>query len=141
MKINLKIFEELKTITLTSTYPKSPVSSAIVYRDKVVCYGVNQMKTHPYQMRYGRNKESIFWHSETNALYIADKRLKFEKFKNSYLYIARTKWDSSDKNHLIYGLAYPCDGCMRCIKEYGIKGIIYTMDEDRDNGQYGVLML
>jgi deoxycytidylate deaminase len=141
MKINLEIFEHLKSITLTSTYPKAPVASAIVHRNRVICFGVNQLKTHPYQMKYGRNSESIFWHSETNALFIADKKLGFDRFSNSFLYVARTKWDGTAKNNLISGLAYPCDGCMRCIKDYGIKGIIYTMDEDKNNGQYGVLML
>lgn len=141
MNLNLQILENLKTITLTSTYPKAPVASAVVYRNKVVCFGVNQMKTHPYQMRYGRNSESIFWHSETNALYIADKKMKFDKFSNSFLYIVRTKWDGTDKSNLIYGLSYPCSGCMRCIKKYGIKGVIYTLDEDKNEGQFGVYML
>lgn len=141
MKIDLEIFNHLKAITLTSTYAKASVASALVYRNKVICFGVNQSKTHPYQMKYGRNKDSIYWHSETNALFIADKKLGFDKFENSYLYVARTKWDGSDKNNLIYGMAYPCAGCMRCIKEYGIKGIIYTQDEDKNNGQFGVLII
>ena len=142
MKINLQIIEQLKTLSLSSTYTKHPIAAAIVYRNKIISFGINQSKTHPYQMRYGRNKESIYWHAETNALYIADKKLGFDKFHNASLYIARMKWNGTDKKTLVHGLSLPCDGCMRCIKEYGIKSIIYTLDQvEGEKENFGIMLL
>lgn len=132
MKIDFKLVDQLKSLSLTSTYRKSPIASALVYRGNVISFGINQMKTHPYQRKYGRNTESIFWHAETNALYIADKKLHFDKFDKSVIYVVRTKWDGTDKKNLINGLAFPCEGCIRCIKNYGIKSIIYTLDQIGD---------
>ncbi len=100
------------------------------------------MKTHPYQRRYGKNEECIYWHAETAAIYTADKKLGFDKFKNSILYIARVKYDSTEKVSFVSGLAAPCDGCFRCIKDYGIKTVIYTLDQiDNCNENIGVMML
>lgn len=128
MKINFKLIEELKTLALSGTHPKVWIASALVHRNKVISYGVNQMKSHPYQSRYARNQEAIYWHSETSALYTADKKLGFDKFSNSVLYIARLKYESTKKDTLISGICLPCEGCMRCIKHYGIKTVIYTTD-------------
>lgn len=100
------------------------------------------MKTHPYQRRFARNSECIYWHAETSAIYTADKKLGFDKFHNSTLYIARIKYESEKKLNFISGLAAPCDGCMRCINEYGIKTVIYTLDNNEDcNEKFGVMML
>lgn len=142
MKINTNLLEDLKVLALSGTHPKVWVSSALVHRNKIISYGVNRMKTHPYQMKFGRNKESIFWHAETSALYTADKRFGFDKFHNSILYIARVKYDSTQRKNFVSGLAAPCDGCLRCIKKYGIKTVIYTVDNNEDcNETFGVMML
>ena len=89
MKINPDIIENLKTLALTGTHPKVWIASALVHRNKIISYGVNQMKTHPYQMKYARNSKAIYWHSETSAIYTADKKLKFTKFDNSILYVTK----------------------------------------------------
>lgn len=139
MKIDFNIIEQLRMLSLTTTYPKASIAAALVYRNKVISFGVNQLKTHPYQKRYGRNKDSIFWHAETNAIYIADKMLGFDKFSKSILYVVRTKWDGAGKVNLIYGNSKCCDGCMECIKDYNINTIIYSMDEDKYGKQFGVI--
>ncbi len=141
MNINFTIIEQLRTLSLTTTYPKASIAAALVYRNKVISFGVNQLKTHPYQKKYGRNKDSIFWHAETNAIYTADKVLNFDKISKCTLYVVRTKWDGAGKQKLIYGNSKCCDGCMECIKDYGIKSVIYTMDEDKFGKQYGIIQL
>lgn len=142
MKIDTNIFNDLKILARSGTHPKVWIASALVYRNKVVSYGVNQMKTHPYQKRYGKNVDSIFWHSETSAIYTADKRIKFNKFEDSILYVARIKYDSSEKTNFVSGLASPCPGCLQCIKDYGIKKVIYTMNHiDGYKEHFGILTL
>lgn len=142
MKINIELLEQLKSLSLSAPHPKVWIASALVHRNKVISYGLNQMKTHPYQYRYGRNSESIYWHSETSAIYTADKKLNFTKFENSVLYVARMKFDSSEKRNYVSGMAKPCAGCMKCIRHYGIKTIIYTLNEEEIcDTNFGVLIL
>ena len=142
MNINTTLIENLKSLALSGSHPKVWIASALVYRNKIISYGTNQMKTHPYQYRYGKNDQCVYWHAETLAIYNADKKAYFDKFEKSFLYVARVKYNGSEKNNFVSGLAKPCSGCMRCIKEYGIKGIIYTLDYEEDiNENFGVMML
>lgn len=142
MNIDTSIVENLKSLALSGSHPKVWVSAALVYRNKIISFGVNQMKTHPYQRRYGKTKDCVFWHAETLAIYNAHKKLNFDKFGKATLYVARVKYQNSDKKNFVSGLAMPCDGCMRCIKEYGIKRIIYTLDHiEQTKENYGVMIL
>ena len=66
----------------------------------------------------------------------------FNDFDKSFLYVVRTKWDSSDKNVIINGLSKPCGGCMDCIDEYKIKYVVYTLDQVKNSKEtFGVLVL
>jgi deoxycytidylate deaminase len=142
MKIDLKLIDDLKTLALSGTHPKVWIASALVYRNKIISYGVNQMKSHPYQSRYSRNEEAIYWHSETSAIFNADKKIHFDKFEKSTLYVARVKYESTKKDSFISGICMPCDGCIRCIKDYGIKTVIYTIDPiEGSKEHFGILRL
>jgi len=142
MFVNETIIENLKSLSLSGSHPKVWISAALVHRNRIISFGTNQMKTHPYQLKYGKNKQCVFWHAETSAIYIADKKMGFDKFNRSVLYVARVKYENSDKEKFVSGLALPCDGCMRCIKEYGIKTVIYTLDHiENTKENYGVLSL
>jgi len=142
MNVDATLVKNLKTLALSGGHPKVWVSSALVYRNKIISYGTNQMKTHPYQHKYGKNNQCVYWHAETLAIYNADKKLNFDKFKKSVLYVARIKYNGTEKNQFVSGLAKPCDGCMRCIEEYGIKSVIYTLDfEENVDENFGVMIL
>jgi len=43
MIVNLNILEELKTLSLSGTHPKVWIAAALVHRNKIISYGVNQM--------------------------------------------------------------------------------------------------
>ena len=142
MKIDINLIDELKSIALSGSHPKVWVASALIYRNKIISFGTNQMKSHPYQLRYGTNQQCVFWHAETSAIYTADKKLGFDKFEKSVLYVSRVKYKNTEKQKFVSGLAQPCDGCMRCIRQYGIKRVIYTLDHQEDMQEnYGVMIL
>ena len=142
MFVNETIVENLKSLALSGSHPKVWVSAALVYRNRIISFGINQMKTHPYQMRYGKNKQCVYWHAETLSIYNADKKLGFDKFNKSTLYVARLKYKNTEKENFVSGIAMPCEGCMRCIKEYGIKNVIYTLDHiENTKEHYGVISL
>lgn len=118
----------------------SPVRSArlaacVVLRNDIISFGVNEMKTHPFQARYGKNGNAIFLHAETSAIKNALKYIDVNELAKCSLYICRVKYYDCSKQQLIFGTAEPCPGCFRCINTFNIKNVYYTLDSQ----QYGVL--
>lgn len=109
----------------------APVASAriaagVVYRNEIISFGVNQMKTHPFQNRFSKNSESIYLHAETDAIKNALRSLSIKDLEKCTLYICRAKY--SERN-FVYGLSKPCPGCMRAISTFNIRKVIYTCDD------------
>jgi len=104
------------------------VAAAVVYKGKIISVGVNQDKTHPVAAEYQKNEHSIFLHAEVDAIVKARKRISETDLKRSTLYVARVKMDSFQNT--MFGMSRPCSGCMRCIKDHGIKKVIYTTHGD-----------
>lgn len=96
------------------------ISSAVVYKNDIVSIGVNQNKTHPFQALHARHEESIYWHAETHAIHNALKRISSDKLSQSVLYVCRI-----DQAHN-YCLARPCEGCIKAISKFKLKGLVYT---------------
>src|SRR5690348_5735347 len=65
------------------------ISSCIVQRNRIVSFGFNQYKSHPFQKRFGDNEHKIYLHAEISAICNALKR-KIDLTQCS-LYIARIK--------------------------------------------------
>lgn len=111
----------------------SPVRSArlaacIVYRNDIVSFGVNEMKSHPFQARYGKNGDAVYLHAETSAIKNALKYIDAQQLTKCTLYICRVKYYDFTKQNLIFGTAKPCPGCFRCISTFDIKNVYYTLD-------------
>lgn len=102
------------------------LAACIVYKNKVISFGINQSKSHPFQLKYGSNKDAIYLHAETDAIHSALKHLSIEEFKKCTLYITRVKMSGKKE---CWGLSKPCDGCTRAIAEFGIKKVYYTCDD------------
>lgn len=106
------------------------LSACIVYKGDIVSFGINEMKSHPFQARYGKNADSVFLHAETSAIKNALKYISQEELEKSTLYICRVKFTDYTKKKLIFGLSKPCPGCFRCINTFNIKQVIYSLDEN-----------
>ena len=104
------------------------LTSAVVQKGQALSFGFNQRKSHPLQARFGKNDESIFLHSEIDAMRNAIARHGKQALRNSVLYVARMKYDLKNKMW-IHGLACPCEGCWRAVKEFGIKRVVYTTND------------
>lgn len=105
------------------------MAAAIVWRNQIISFGLNELKSHPFQAKYSKNKDSIFLHAETSAIKNALLVLAVPELSRASLYIARVKYDSPQKNNLIWGLAKPCAGCMKAIVAFGISNVCYTTNE------------
>jgi len=115
--------------------PKSELShrssrhaSAVVYRGQLAGLGFNQMKTHPLQARFGRNKDAIYIHSEIDAIKNSLRHITPRELSRSTLYVVRIKQVSSTDKSTIQGLSCPCEGCKRAIAAFDIRSVVYTLD-------------
>jgi len=111
------------------------VSAAIVYKNDIVSFGVSARKSHPFQAKYGKNEDAVYLHAETDAIKNALKYISVEELEKSTLYICRIKFTDTHKKNMIFGLSKPCCGCAKCISTFGIKNVVYSLD----NTGYAVL--
>jgi deoxycytidylate deaminase len=103
-------------------------ASAIVYRDHIVGFGINQMKSHPLQAKFRKNPHAIFLHSEVDSIKNSLRNISLEKLKRSTLYVVRIKEDHIT-HKIVQGLARPCEGCARAISAFEINRVVWTMNE------------
>lgn len=110
-------------------YHRLKVVSFLIYKGKIVNFGVNSSKTSPLQFKY-RNKTDLKFienfldkeHAEINCLrrtYFGDFDMKKVEF------VIISKRSNGD-----YRLARPCCTCMTALKDYGIKKIWYTTNSN-----------
>lgn len=106
------------------------LAAAVVHKNEIASFGVNEFKTHPFQAKFGRNNDSIYLHAETSAIKNALKVLDEDQLSKSTLYVCRVKFEDLKRKKLIFGLAKPCEGCVRCIHTFGIQKVIYSLDKE-----------
>ena len=104
------------------------VGAVIVLKNKVIAFGRNQKKTHPFQVEYTRRPGAICLHAENAAIKNALKRISVDDMRKATLYVARAKRTDAGGPY-IYGIAKPCSGCNRAIATFEIKRVVYTTSE------------
>jgi len=107
---------------------RSRHASAVVYRGAAAGFGFNSLKSHPFQARYGKNRDAIFLHSEVDAIKNSLKSISLRELSRSTLYVVRIKQISGTDTGLVQGMSCPCEGCARAIAEFDIKRVVYTLD-------------
>lgn len=100
--------------------------AAICIRNKIISVGCNKDKTHPLQLKFGKNPFSIFLHAELDAIKNSLKRINVLDLKKSTLFICRIKMDNS------WGLAKPCKGCQEAMSFFRIPHVTYSTGIDRN---------
>lgn len=126
----INMLSKLAADVVTPAVNNARLAACVVYKNDVVSFGVNEMKSHPFQARYGKNKDSVYLHAETSAIKNALKYITQDELENSTLYICRVKYHDFTKTKMIFGLSKPCPGCFRCINTFNIKRVIYTLDNE-----------
>jgi deoxycytidylate deaminase len=107
---------------------KSRHAAAIVHRNDIISVGVNRMKTHPFQAKYGRNSDSIYLHAEIAAIRHALVALNVDFLERCHLYVVRIKQEQS--GNFIASMSKPCDGCLRCAIDFGLKSVIFSSNSN-----------
>ena len=110
-KKSKRIFNILKVLAQSSEGVKnSNHTAAILYRGKIIAFGWNHTKTHPFQKQYSRRPEECFFHAEIHAIHNALKKLELRELEKSTLYVLRLKNNGEVSN------SCPCTGCRIAIK-------------------------
>jgi tRNA(Arg) A34 adenosine deaminase TadA len=112
------------------------ITAMIAKGNRVIAFGRNQKKTHPFHARYRKNIDAVELHAETHAIQNALHQISSRDLRKCTLYVVRVKRPGPQSDEWIWGNARPCDGCMRCIAQFGITNVVYTTDED---GKYATL--
>lgn len=134
--------QNLKGAGNTSSGSGCRVISALFINKRFLTFGFNSRKSNPFQLKYGKNVESIYFHAETNAIKRAINLIGFEELKKSRttLFICRVKKMPNNRN-FIWGISKPCRGCMTAIIDMDINYVIYSLDEDKIGGKMYEIMV
>ena len=102
------------------------LASLVVLGRDIISIGTSQRKTHPFQDKYKKHEAAKYWHSETNSIFNALKKMSPSDLSKSTLYVARVK---EVNGKMVWGLAKPCSGCTHAITQFDIKQVIYTCED------------
>lgn len=115
-----KILSRLQDLAIaTPKVANFRLAAAIIYKNRIVSYGVNSYKSSPFQKKYGKNEYAIFLHAEIAAINNALRHLTVQQLSKSKMIICRI-----NKSGL--AMSKPCAGCQRALAEFGIRTVYYT---------------
>lgn len=107
------------------------VSASLVYKRRIVSFGINRYKTSPIQNRFKKNENAIYLHAEVACVKNALRHLDVEDFKKCDMFVVRVK-RLVYEGEFVYAMAKPCEGCSRCIAEFGIRDVYYTVEDPNE---------
>ena len=103
------------------------IAAAVVRKGKVISYGFNHKKSHPFQAKFCKNNHAVFFHAEVHAIKNALKSIDVEDLSKCELYIVRAKRDKANRKW-ITGMSKPCSGCKKCIDLFDLKSVYYSKE-------------
>lgn len=106
-----------------SDFDKNRHAASIYIGNRLISIGVNQLKSHPLQAKFGANPDKIFLHAEIDAIRNALRRVKISELQSAVLYVARVRQG-------VIRLSMPCVGCQGAIMHFGIRDVYWTNDYD-----------
>ena len=119
-----KAFDDLsKVAAVAPKVANYRLAAAIFYKNRLVTYGTSSYKSSPFQQRYAADVWKIFLHAEIAAIKNSLRFLELWQLKRSTLFICRVKHERK------WGNSKPCSGCQRAIAEFGIKNVLYSVEE------------
>lgn len=111
---------------------KARLAAAVAHRGRVLAFGFNDyVKSHPFQARYGVREDSIYPHAEIAAINNFIRKRMDVDLGDCDLYVCRLKRAKDRKSH-VHGMAKPCSGCMRCISQFNLRRVIYSLDDTHE---------
>lgn len=107
------------------------LAAGVWHKNNLIGLGVNSYKTSPFQAKYGRHEHCIHLHAEVAAIKNAVRQQQ-DLSRNCTLIVVRVKKENTRSKFFKLALAKPCDGCYRCIIEFGIDNVYYSTERDEE---------
>lgn len=105
------------------------VSAALVKRGKILAFGKNKKKSHPFAALFSKNPHAIYPHAELDAIMQAKKNGYSEKdIAGATMYVLRLRYTDRSKATSIRANARPCPGCRAALRKHDIYDVWYTND-------------
>ena len=125
INIGVKIAETVEPVA------SAKIAALLVHKNEVIGVGYCNDKSHPFQKRFGKNSDSIFFHAEIHAIHHALNHYSEEELQNmkTTLYVCRVKYPP-ERGEYRLGLSRPCKGCTRAIEHFKINRVVYTIDSE-----------
>lgn len=133
-RILTQLFELAQDVDTSDVSHAARVAAAVVLKGRIISWGVNERKSHPFQQQFSKNEHAVYWHAETRAIWNALKRIDESKMSACDVYVARACL--SDRMEWCWGLARPCMGCSKAILTHGFRRVFYTLDKTGHWGSY-----
>jgi deoxycytidylate deaminase len=126
--VNTEIFNEtFKLAQSVEPVRGARIAAAVVRKGKVVSFGYNHKKSHPFQAKFCKNNHAIFFHAEVHAIKNALNSVNVDDLSKCDLYIVRAKRNKENKEWLT-GLSKPCSGCQKCIDLFELNSVYYSKE-------------
>ena len=108
------------------------LAAALMHRNQIISFGINQFRTHPLQARFGKNSEAIFLHAEIDSIRNALMHTTADTLTRATLFVVRVKkTESGPRGKWCAGSACPCEGCSRAIANFGIRRVIASTNQEK----------
>lgn len=124
-KKNKKYFMLAKAASELSDYDRIKIGAVIVHKKEIVSVGYNHKKSHPKQKELNKyrfedehDRCNHFLHAEMSAIVNSH----YADLSDASIYVYRSNKEGIQN-------CRPCAGCMKAIKEKGIKTIYYTTQD------------
>lgn len=82
----LNVLSKVAVDIPTPVRSNARMASCVVFQNDIVSFGVNEMKSHPFQAKYSKNKSAVYLHAETSAIKNALKYISLEELEKATLY-------------------------------------------------------
>ena len=126
--MNTEIFNEtFKLAQSVEPVRGARIAAAVVRKGKVVSFGYNHKKSHPFQAKFCKNNHAVFFHAEVHAIKNALNSVDADDLSKCDLYIVRAKRNKENKKWLT-GLSKPCSGCQKCIDLFDLNSVYYSKE-------------
>ena len=131
-KRDQKLINHALSLATESEFRRARMACVATYRRRIIAEANNGNKTHPLQSKYNVYRDDYHndgvvmpkVHAEMACLASIKSMIQKHNINPSEitLYVARSCLNRDR------GMARPCKACMRAIKDFGIRHVIYTTD-------------
>ena len=95
-------------------------AAALVKNGEIVAFGFNHKKSHPFQKRFSKTDECIYFHAENHCIFNALKKLHVDDLRKTDLYVVRVLKNGQMSE------SCPCQGCRKSIRFFNIRKVYYS---------------